>query len=260
MYICLNIYKYVHIPNHNGREAIITYSYIVVLEWLTAYLVRSLEALPEPPKIRDLAGADVLDHHVGTVAGSNIPMKTHVKQASVSDTRIFQDGLSETTQDVFDDDDNDDDGDGENDDQMMMLMMVTIMMMMTMMMVMMMMMMMMVMVMMMMMMMSMILSDVDSHDGYTVVGIRYHHASQRSATRVIEPATNPPQCSVNRVPPHTRLDREHASTWFGAENRGLTRLPTYDVARGSEPGAAQGPGANGAEDQGPSTRDRGPIT
>ena len=34
------------------------------------------------------------------------------------------------------------------------------------------------------------------------------------------PATNPPRCSVNQVsPPQTWLDREHATTWFGAENR-----------------------------------------
>ena len=36
--------------------------------------------------------------------------------------------------------------------------------------------------MMMMMMMMMISSGDDSHDGYTVVGINYHHASHRSPT------------------------------------------------------------------------------
>ena len=71
--------------------------------------------------------------------------------------------------------------------------------------------------------------DDDSHDG-----INCHHARSRSATRVLEPATNPPQCSVNRVsPPHTRLDREHATTWIRATLiRGHDWLPTYDGARG----------------------------
>ena len=45
--------------------------------------------------------------------------------------------------------------------------------------------------------------DDDSHDGYTVAGIHYQHASHRSTTRVLEPATKPPQCSVNRAPPRT---------------------------------------------------------
>ena len=58
--------------------------------------------------------------------------------------------------------------------------------------------------------------DDDSHDGYTVAGINYHHASHRPATRICEPTSKPGQCSVNRVlPPRTRLDREHATIWFG---------------------------------------------
>jgi len=40
----------------------------------------------------------------------------------------------------------------------------------------------MMMMMMVMMMMMMISSGDDSHDGYTVVGINYHHASRRSPT------------------------------------------------------------------------------
>ena len=39
--------------------------------------------------------------------------------------------------------------------------------------------------MMMMIMMSIMMNDDDSHDGYTVVGIHYHHASHRSPTLAV---------------------------------------------------------------------------